>query len=198
MRWQPWHDILPSKDIFLNAQQCFGIQNLSYEILTIIFVLTWPFSSWGQYYKTVFVRNLRIFLQSLRFNRPCWKSLLWTNTLAYYENSYITAAKSFITLASGLNVINFFMKISMKGIFVTFNITTLSIMTLSLSKLCHSAECHSAECRNLFTVMLIVIMLRVIIQSVIMLNVAMPSVIILSVIKLNVVMPSVAIYSLLC
>jgi hypothetical protein len=31
---------------------------------------------------------------------------LWgTNTLAYYENSYFTAAKSFITLATGCNLI---------------------------------------------------------------------------------------------
>ncbi len=37
-----------------------------------------------------------------------WKSLPGTNTLAQYENSYITAVKSFITLSPGANVIKKF------------------------------------------------------------------------------------------
>ncbi len=40
--------------------------------------------------------------------RLCWKGLLGTNTLAYYENSQITGMKSFITLAQGFNVTNLF------------------------------------------------------------------------------------------
>jgi hypothetical protein len=35
------------------------------------------------------------------------KGLPRTNTLAYYENYKLTAAKSFITLATGANVMNF-------------------------------------------------------------------------------------------
>ncbi len=32
-----------------------------------------------------------------------WKGLPWTNTIGYYENSLITAVKSFITFGPGRN-----------------------------------------------------------------------------------------------
>ena len=35
-----------------------------------------------------------------------WKALPGTNTLAYYENSQITAVKSFLTLAPGVSIFN--------------------------------------------------------------------------------------------
>jgi hypothetical protein len=37
-----------------------------------------------------------------------WNGLPGTNTLAYYEKSLLTAVKHFKTLATGVNVINFF------------------------------------------------------------------------------------------
>jgi hypothetical protein len=36
--------------------------------------------------------------------RPGWKALPGANTLAYYKNLKLTAVKSFITLAPGVNV----------------------------------------------------------------------------------------------
>jgi hypothetical protein len=39
-----------------------------------------------------------------------WKSLPGTNALAYYEHLKITAVKSFITLAPGVNVIKRFIR----------------------------------------------------------------------------------------
>jgi hypothetical protein len=36
--------------------------------------------------------------------RVVWKGLPRANTLAYYENSYLTAVKSFITLTLGAGV----------------------------------------------------------------------------------------------
>ena len=40
-----------------------------------------------------------------------WKGLPGTNSLAYYERSYLTAVKSFITLRPGPNVIKLFMSV---------------------------------------------------------------------------------------
>jgi hypothetical protein len=40
--------------------------------------------------------------------RLSWKGLAGTNALAYYEKSSLKAVKSFITLATGVNVIKLF------------------------------------------------------------------------------------------
>jgi hypothetical protein len=59
-----------------------------------------PKGSSGKCYKTFYGRKLRLFLIS---KSVCpwlgWKGLPGTNALAYYEKSYLTVVKSFITLA---------------------------------------------------------------------------------------------------
>jgi len=40
-----------------------------------------------------------------------WKGLSGTNALVYYEKSYLMAMKSFITLATGLNIKKLFMAV---------------------------------------------------------------------------------------
>jgi hypothetical protein len=50
---------------------------------------------------TTFFRDLQFSYLASAFVRLGWKSLPGTNALAYYENSYITDKKSFITLAPG-------------------------------------------------------------------------------------------------
>jgi hypothetical protein len=42
--------------------------------------------------------------------RLSWKGLAGTNAQAYYEKSQLTAVKSFITLATGVNVIKLTMR----------------------------------------------------------------------------------------
>jgi hypothetical protein len=80
------------------------------------------------------------------------------------------------------------MTLSIKGLFLTFSVTTLSIAALF-----HYAKCH-AEC-NFFIVMLNVNMLRVNMLRVIMLSVNMLSVIMLSVVILRAVLLSVIMLS---
>ncbi len=47
-------------------------------------------------------------LALLTYIRLGWKGLLRTNTLDYYEHSYITDPKSFVTLVPGIQIVQIF------------------------------------------------------------------------------------------
>jgi hypothetical protein len=90
-------------------------------------------------------------------------------------------------LFNGATTVKFSITIlSIKGLYVTFN-----MMTLSITELYHYAECCNAECRILFIFMLSVVMLSVIVLSVVILRVIMLSVVMLSIVMLIVIMLSV-------
>jgi hypothetical protein len=59
-----------------------------------------------KYLKGALLDQAPALLTNLRLG---WRGLPGTNTLAYYKNSLIADRKSFITLASDLNVIKLFL-----------------------------------------------------------------------------------------
>jgi hypothetical protein len=60
--------------------------------------------------------SFRLALALLGNIRQGWKGLPGTDTVAYYENSYITDIKRFVSLGPGVNVIKtFFFVTDLKG-----------------------------------------------------------------------------------